>query len=74
MANKLVRYFSESYQELTKKTTWPTYSELQSSAIVVFVAALLIAVVVFVMDILVGINSSTMGFWKGILGFIYSLA
>jgi preprotein translocase subunit SecE len=72
MANKLVRYFKESYQELTKKTTWPTYSELQSSAIVVFVAALLIAVVVFVMDILVGINS-TMGFWRGILGFIYSL-
>jgi preprotein translocase subunit SecE len=72
MANKLVRYFKESYVELTKKTTWPTYSELQSSAIVVFVASLLIAAVVLVMDIVVGVHSS-MGFWKGILGFIYSV-
>ena len=40
----------ESYKELTKKVTWPTWSKLQSSAVLVLVATLILAVVVFVMD------------------------
>jgi len=32
------------------KVTWPTWSELQGSAIVVLIASLLIAAVVFGMD------------------------
>jgi preprotein translocase subunit SecE len=36
--------------ELTQKTTWPTWEELQSSAIVVLVASLIIALMIFVVD------------------------
>ena len=37
-------------EELVYKTTWPTWDELQSSAIVTLVASLLIALLVFLMD------------------------
>ncbi|MCQ2184246.1 MAG: preprotein translocase subunit SecE [Bacteroidales bacterium] len=47
---KLVNYLKESYVELTKKVTWPTWSKLTSSAVVVMVASVIIAVVVFLMD------------------------
>jgi preprotein translocase subunit SecE len=50
MANKIQAYFKESYDELKHKTSWPTWSELQSSAIVVSVASLIIAMIVFLMD------------------------
>ena len=46
-----LNYLKESYTELVQKVTWPTWSELQSSTIVVAVATLIIAVVVYVMDI-----------------------
>ena len=48
---KLQSYIEESYDELKHKVSWPTWSELQSSAIVVSVASLIIAVVVYLMDI-----------------------
>ena len=35
---------------MTKKVTWPTWSKLQSSAVVVMVASVIFAVVIFVMD------------------------
>ncbi|TSA29370.1 MAG: preprotein translocase subunit SecE [Bacteroidetes bacterium] len=47
---KLVSYVKESYDELVHKVSWPTFQELQSSAIVVSVASLIIALVVFAMD------------------------
>ena len=50
MANKVVSYIQESYDELVNKVSWPTWSELQGSAIVVSVASLIIAVIVFAMD------------------------
>jgi preprotein translocase subunit SecE len=50
MANKIQTYFKESYDELKHKTSWPTWSELQGSAIVVSVASLIIALIVFLMD------------------------
>jgi preprotein translocase subunit SecE len=50
MANKVQAYFKESYDELKHKTSWPTWSELQGSAIVVSVASLIIAIIVFLMD------------------------
>ena len=46
-----LNYVKESYTELVQKVTWPTWSELQSSTIVVAVATLIIAFVVYVMDI-----------------------
>jgi preprotein translocase subunit SecE len=48
---KIQSYFKESYTELVHKVSWPTWSELQSSAIVVMVASLIIALIVFAMDI-----------------------
>jgi preprotein translocase subunit SecE len=50
MANKVVSYIQESYDELVNKVSWPTWSELQGSAIVVSVASLIIAIIVFAMD------------------------
>ena len=47
---KISAYFKESYDELMHKVSWPSWSELQSSAIVVSVASLIIALVVFMMD------------------------
>ena len=43
-------YIKESYIELTQKVTWPTWRELQNSAVVVLVAAIIIALVIFGMD------------------------
>lgn len=48
---KVGNYVKESYNELVHKVTWPTFSELQSSAIVVMVASLIFALVVLVMDL-----------------------
>jgi len=63
-------YLSESYDELVNKVSWPSWSELQTSAILVFVASLIIALLVFFMDFIFGVNPGDT-FWKGILGFMY---
>ncbi|MSP69226.1 MAG: preprotein translocase subunit SecE [Bacteroidetes bacterium] len=48
--NKIKVYIQEVVEELGSKVTWPTWSELQESAIVVMIATLIFAVIVFVMD------------------------
>jgi preprotein translocase subunit SecE len=48
--NKVINYVKESYDELMHKVSWPSWSELQGSAIVVSVASLIIAIIVFAMD------------------------
>ena len=50
MFTKITKYCKESYDELVHKVSWPTRSELSSSAVVVLTASLLIALVVFLMD------------------------
>ncbi len=47
-------YIKESYIELTQKVTWPTWKELQSSAILVLIAAVIIALLIFGMDQAIG--------------------
>ena len=47
---KIRAYISESYDELIHKVSWPTWSELQSSAVVVSIASLIIATIVYLMD------------------------
>ena len=47
MFTKITNYCKESYDELVHKVSWPTRSELSSSAVVVLTASLLIALVVF---------------------------
>jgi len=43
-------YIKESYEELVKKVTWPTWSELQNSSIIVAVASIIIALIIYLMD------------------------
>jgi len=50
MSNKVTGYFQETYNELRHKVSWPSWADLQSSSIVVMVASLIIALVVFGMD------------------------
>lgn len=47
---KFINYIKECYTELVEKVSWPTWKELQSSAIVVSIASLIIALVVYMMD------------------------
>lgn len=47
---KIKAYVQDSYNELMHKVSWPTWAELQSSAIVVLVASLIIGLMVFGMD------------------------
>jgi preprotein translocase subunit SecE len=48
--NKLKTYFEEVSTELLTKVTWPTWSELQESAIIVMVASVIIGLIVGAMD------------------------
>ena len=47
---KFINYVKESYAEMTKKVSWPTWDKLQNSAIVVMVASAILAVVIFAID------------------------
>ena len=47
---KFINYLKESFTELTKKVTWPTWDKLQGSALLVLVATVILAAVVFLMD------------------------
>lgn len=48
---RIKTYLLDTYNELRYKVTWPKWAELQSSAVVVMVASLIFAVLVFVMDL-----------------------
>ena len=43
-------YIKESYDELMNKVSWPSWSELQSSSIVVAIATVIIALIIYIMD------------------------
>lgn len=69
----IVKYVEESYQELVHKVTWPTWAEIRESAILVFIASLIIAGLVWLMDYVFGVQNTDAdgGWWKGVIGFIY---
>ena len=48
--NRIKTYILESYNELTHKVSWPTWNHLQSSAIVVMIASVIFATIIFIMD------------------------
>lgn len=48
--SKIGNYIAETRNELLNKVSWPTWPELQSSAIVVMISSVIIALVVFAMD------------------------
>jgi len=60
---KFINYLKESYTELTKKVSWPSWDKLQSSAIVVMVASVIFAIVIFAMDFC----------FQNLMEFIYTL-
>jgi len=49
--SKLTAYVKDSYRELLEKVTWPTWSQLQQSTMIVLVATLIITGIVWVMDL-----------------------
>ncbi|WP_127126316.1 preprotein translocase subunit SecE [Pseudoflavitalea rhizosphaerae] len=61
--NKVTTYFRESYKELLEKVSWPTWTQLQQSTVIVLVATVVITAMVWVMDIVA----------QSGLNFIYSL-
>ena len=63
MLKKVISSFKDSYEELRYKTTWPSRSELTHSAIVVLTASIVIALMVFAVDLL----------FEAGMKFIYSL-
>jgi preprotein translocase subunit SecE len=60
---KIVIYLQESYKELVHKVTWPSWKELQGSAILVMVSSLIIALVVALMDMV----------FKNVMSAVYNL-
>ena len=49
--NKVTTYFSESYKELMEKVSWPSWTQLQQSTVIVLIATIIITAVVWVMDL-----------------------
>ncbi len=61
MFKKFVNYCKACYNELAHKTTWPTRGELTHRAVIVLSASLVIAEVVFLMDLV----------FKNLMGVVY---
>ena len=59
---KVKNYLKEAYDELVHKVSWPSWGDLQSSAILVMVASGLISIVIFGMD----------ASFRNLMEFIYS--
>lgn len=57
---KIVNYFKEMYDELVYKTSWPTMQELGNSVVVVSIASLIIALIVFLMDAIFNLGMELM--------------
>lgn len=47
---KILKDIEDSYNELVYKVSWPTKSQLANSSVVVMVASIIIAIMIFVMD------------------------
>ena len=47
---KILKDIEDSYNELVYKVSWPTKSQLANSSVVVMVASVIIAIVIFAMD------------------------
>jgi preprotein translocase subunit SecE len=71
--SKVREYINETVTEMVHRVTWPTWKELQANTIVVVVASIIIALIIFAMDFTVGITGDKDSFWKGVLGFIYKM-
>jgi preprotein translocase subunit SecE len=63
---KLIQYFRDAYSELMHKVTWPSWEDLQGSAIVVMIASFIIALIIALMDF------SFRNLMEGIYGIFYN--
>jgi preprotein translocase subunit SecE len=48
--NAIVQYFRDSYRELTHKVTWPSWSELEVTAVNVILASIALSILLYGMD------------------------
>ena len=48
---KVKIYIEESWNELIHKVSWPSWAELQNSALIVMIGTVIIALIVFAMDV-----------------------
>jgi len=48
--SKVINNIKLSFLELRDKVTWPTWDQLQESALITLIASLIIALLVFAMD------------------------
>jgi preprotein translocase subunit SecE len=60
---KIKVYIQETWNELIHKVSWPTWSDLQNSAVVVMIGTVIISLIIFAMDIS----------FRNIMEMIYSL-
>ena len=65
-------YLKDVAHEMLYKVSWPTWPELQNSAMLVMVAAIIFSLIIFVMDFIFGANPEN-GIFQGILYYIYSI-
>jgi len=48
---KIINYIKECYSELVHKVSWPTLSEVTNTAVVVLIASIILALIVWIMDV-----------------------
>ena len=61
--SRIVEIWKETTDELVNKVTWPTWAELRSSTVIVVTASILFALVILLIDKVVG----------GVMDVLYSL-
>ncbi len=47
---KFINYIQDAYKELTQKVAWPSWAKLQSSALLVMLSTVILAVILWLMD------------------------
>jgi len=57
--NRITAYFRDIKDELVNKVSWPTWEELTESTIIVLIASIIFALVIWLMDTLFGYGLST---------------
>lgn len=63
--SNFVSYIQESYDELLHKVSWPSWSELQQTTLIVIVSLIIVTAMVFGMD---AASEAVMKFIYGIAG------
>ncbi|MDG1097966.1 MAG: preprotein translocase subunit SecE [Bacteroidia bacterium] len=56
--SRITAYFRDIKDELVNKVSWPTWEELTESTIIVLVASIIFALIIWLMDTLFGYGLS----------------